>query len=217
MIVIDIEVQRDIFQPGGSLYDRAITPVTGNIYRLFNWAGALGVPIISTMLLVRPAERGPFGPIPHLVEDTPGARKLPRTILPDHVNLGLAHNTDLPPDLLDTHPQVIFEKRDTDLFHHARAERLITELPKDLTFILCGAGMAHGIKQAVIGLRSRGFPVVVVEDAVADLHDPMAEMAWLQIMAKQATPLSTAETIRRFVPTRKRRPVPRSVESILSQ
>lgn len=200
LILMDIEVQRDFFQPGGSLYTRAVNKTTSNVYQLFDWAKHTGVPVMSTVLLVRPGERGPFSPVPHCAEDSPGAQKLTRTLLRRNINLGLAHNTDLPPDVFEEYQQVIFEKRDTDIFNHIRAERLITELPKETQFILCGAGVALGIRQAVIGLRSRGFKVIVAEDAVLNFEHPMGEMAWLQILAKSATPLPAVQIVKRFAP-----------------
>ena len=140
--------------------------------------------------------------MPHCVEGSLGERKLPRTLLPRRLNLGLGTNTDVPKYLFEQYQQVIFEKRNPDIFHHARAERLLSELPTSLTFVLCGAGVAQGIKQAVIGLRSRGFGVVVAEDAVLSLDDPLAEMSWLQMMAKSAQVLPTAQVVRDLVHAR---------------
>jgi isochorismate hydrolase len=108
---------------------------------------------------------------------------MPETILSARVNLGLRNTTDLPSSLFEDYQQVIFEKRHTDIFLHARAERLITELP-NATFILCGAGLAQGIVQAAVGLRNRGLGVILAEDAVLDLNDPMAEMSRRRMEAK---------------------------------
>ncbi len=205
LILMDIECQVDFFQPGGALYRREHNVAAGNVYRLFDWAKGTGAAVMSTVLLVRPGHRGPFGLKPHLVEGSGGEAKLPRTLLAGHVNLGLGHNTDVPLNVLDEHPQVIFEKRDPNIFAHPRAERLITELPRDRTFVICGAGTVQGIKQAVIGLRTRGYPVIVAEDAMIDLADSMAEMVWLQMLAKEARPMPTAQIIEEFAPARRRR------------
>lgn len=204
VILLDVEVQKDFFQPGGALYNRANNRVTANIYRLFDWARATGSFVVSSVLLVRPGQRGPLSDVPHCVEGTGGEAKLARTLLTRRINLGLGHNMDLPGDLMQTYQQVIFEKRDPDIFRHVRAERLITELPPGLTFVVCGAGVAHGIKQAVVGLRSRGHSVLVAEDAVLDLAAPAAEMAWLQMVAKAARPMSTAQIFHDLAPVRRR-------------
>ena len=83
--------------------------------------------------------------------------------------------------------------------------RLTSDMPRDKTFILCGAGIAWGIKQAAIGLRTRGFTVIVADDAVLDLEDPLSEMAWLQMVAKSTRPLPTAQILRELAPPRRLR------------
>jgi len=212
-ILLDIETQREFFQPGGSYYTPSAPKVARNIYRLFSWARNNRAPVISTVLRVRTYERGPLGAVPHCIEESDGERKLSRTVCRNRVNLGLRNTTDLPGDLFDNYQQVVFEKRHTDLFAHCRAERLITELPP-VTFIVCGAGVTHGIVQATIGLRSRGFGVIVASDAVLDLGDPLAGMAYLRMEAKGAILAPTCEIIAP-TPQRRARPYRRSAASCL--
>jgi len=181
-ILLDIETQRDFFLPGGSCYTRGARGAARRIYELFRWARRNRIPVISTVLRVRPNERGPLAPVPHCIDGSRGEQKLSRTVLPRRINLGLRNTTDLPADLWN-YQQILFEKRCTDLFLHARAERLITELPMT-TFVICGAGVAGGIVQAAIGLRFRGFEVILASDAVLDLGDPLAEMAYRRMAAK---------------------------------
>ncbi len=204
-MLVDIEVQADFFVPGGSCYSREHTSAAKNVYRLFDWARKEGIPVLSTLLRVRPRERGPLSPHPPCIAGTEGERKLPRTILPRSIDFGLRNTTDLPPDLYDQFQQVIIEKRDTDLFSHARAERLITELG-DVTYILCGAGVAKGLQQAAVGLRSRNHSVVLAEDAILDLDDPLAEMARLRMDAKGVVFAPTSEIIAPRPEPKRRRP-----------
>jgi nicotinamidase-related amidase len=203
-ILMDIHVQRDIFVPGGALYSPEHRKAAANIYRLFDWAKSGGVPVISSVLLVRPGRRGPLSDTPHCVEGTPGEQKLARTLLPRRVNLGLSPNADLPREIFSHVQQVIFESRDVDLFNHMRFERLITELPEMCEFVLCGASITLGIKQAVLGLRNRGHSVVLAEDAVVDLGHPLTEMSWLQVLAKSARPLPTVQIIHELPLPRRR-------------
>lgn len=203
-ILLDIGVQRDFFDRSGSFYTRQSAEAIRNIYRLFAWAKGNRIPVVSTVLRVRPDRLGPLVDVPHCVEGTAGERKMAKTVLPRRVNFGLRNVTDLPGDLFRRHQQVIFESRDTDIFAHTRAERLITELQTG-TFIICGAGVAKGVVQAAVGLRWRGFGVVLASDAVLDLGDRRAPMARLRMEAKGVI----------FVPTDKivvpisRRPVAR--------
>ncbi len=193
-ILLDIETQQDFFDPSGNCYTPRSPKAAANIRRLFAWARKEHIPVISTVLRVRAGERGPLSSIPHCIEDSPGEQKMPGTIMATRINLGLRNTTDLPRRIFSRYQQVIFEKRDTDIFHHTRAERLITEL-EPATFIVCGAGVAHGIVEATVGLRSRGFSVILVEDAVADLEHPMAEMAYLRMEAKGIVFTPTKEII----------------------
>ena len=198
-ILLDIEVQRDFFTPGGSCYLKEASRYAARIYDLFDWAKANRMPVISTVLRVPRSRRGPLADVPHCVEGTDGERKVARTVLHSRVNLGLRNTTDLPEDLFRKYRQVIFEKRHTDIFFHARAERLITRLSPG-TFVVCGAGLAWGVAQASIGLRNRGFAVIVASDAVLDLADPKAEMARLRMEAKGALFLPTNKIITAGVP-----------------
>ncbi len=200
-ILLDIETQQDFFRPDGALYNERSHPTLERITRLFEWVRRNDIPVMSTVLRVRPLDRGPFGEVPHCVDGTEGERKVPRTILPRRINMGLLNTTDLPANIFSRYQQVIFEKRDTDIFVHARAERLVTEL-RSATFIVCGAGAAHGIVQAVVGLRTRGFGVIVARDAVLDFDDEKSKMAVLRMEAKGAIFAPTSEII---APTPKRR------------
>ena len=176
-ILMDIEVQRDFFAPGGSCYSPAAAECAERIYRLFRWAARYNVPVISTVLRVRPREHGPLAAVPHCVEGTRGEQKMLRTVLPWRIDLGLRSSTDVPVDLFENYQQAIFEKRRTDVFGHAAADRLICDI-EAATFVVCGAGLAHGVFEAAFGLRKRGFGVVVATDAVLDLgsgYEPTAQ------------------------------------------
>jgi nicotinamidase-related amidase len=182
-ILLDIHTQRDFFVPGGACYTDESRAAAKRVYELFDWVRREDIPVISTLLRVRPGEHVGRSPVRHCVDGTRGERKLARTVLARRVNLGLRNSIDLPAGLFDRYQQVIFEQRDTDLFTHAGAERLVSELPM-ATFVLCGAEITGGIAQAAIGLRWRGRAVVVAADAVVDLHDARSEMAWRRMEAK---------------------------------
>ena len=194
-ILFDIEAQRDFFSPGGACYDASTSlPSARNIRTLFRWARQMEIPVLSTVLRVRPGRLGPLAKVPHCIDGSEGEKRISGTLLSRHIDLGIRNSTDLPGDLFEQYQQVIIEKRHPDIFKHARAERLMTELdPK--TFIVCGAGTAQSILQAVVGMRHRGFEIVLASDAIVDLDDPDAEMAWLRMIAKGAKPMTTEEII----------------------
>ncbi len=193
-VLFDIEVQRDFFSPGGACYSSESLPAGRNIRMLFKWARRMDVPVLSTMLRVRPGEAGPLALAPHCIERTDGEKRISGALLARHIDLGIRSSTDLPRNIFEHYRQVIFEKRSTNIFDHPRAERLLTELSAE-TFIICGAGSAHGIVEAVVGLRHRGFDIILAADAILDLDDPDAEMAWLRMLAKKAVPLATEDIL----------------------
>lgn len=194
-ILLDIETQRDFFARGGRSYRcPQSAAVAKNIYALFRWARAERVPVISTLLRVRRGGGNPLADVRCCVDGSDGEHKLARTILPRRINFGLRNTTDLPAQVFRLYQQLIFEKRHTDLFAHARAERLITEL-SPCTFVVCGAGVAKGIAQAAIGLRARGFPVILVRDAALVLCEELAKMALLRMHAKGVAFLRTSEIV----------------------
>lgn len=203
-LLLDIETQRDFFARGGHCFNEKSAAAAGNIYDLFDWARISRIPVISTVLrLRRPPMVSPDAPA-CCIEGTAGERKLARTILYNRIAFGTRATTDLPPDVLDTYSQVIFEKRHTDIFAHSRAERLISEL-SPTTIIICGAGIARGIIEAVLGLRKREFSVIVAADAVLGISGDRNSMACTKIKAKGAILLPTRKIIARSVTLRPRR------------
>ena len=184
-IVLDIEAQRDFFDPDGACFRPNSPAVAGQIVRLFNWVRAERIPVISTLLRLKRGGPGPMGTRPHCIDGTPGEQKLPQTILPNRINFGIRNVTDLPHELFDRYQQLVFEKRDTDIFEHARIERLITEL-EPTTFVVCGAGVGQGIVEAVVGLRVRGSEVIVAADAILDTEAPNQYLPYERMKAKGA-------------------------------
>ena len=179
-ILLDMEVQKDFFCRSGRFYSKANSLVLKHVKELLKWAKTQRVPVISTLLR---ASRTPPHP-PYCIEGTEGELRVPRTVLPNHIAFGTRRTTDLPECILDHYQQVIFEKRTLNILSNLRVERLLTQLSGNGTFILCGAGVAGGIVQAAITLRSRKFGVILAGDAVADLGDPSAEMARRRMAAK---------------------------------
>jgi nicotinamidase-related amidase len=182
-ILLDMEIQKDFFCRSGRFYSKTNSRVLKNVKELLKWAKIQRVPVVSTLLRTnrtRPCLEHP----PYCIEGTEGELRVPRTTLPKHVAFGTRRTTDLPENILDHYQQVIFEKRDMSILSNLRIERLLTQLSNKTTFILCGAGLAGGILQAAIALRSRKFSVIVVEDASANLGDPNSEMAARRMAAK---------------------------------
>ena len=192
--LLDIDTQLDFFSPAGSRYAPWSPEVAANIRSLFTWALQRQIPIISTVLRVRPSESLLMGPEPFCLEGTAGEGKLPGTIAPNYIDLGMRNSTDLPRDIFARHRQVIFEKRVTDIFSHPALERLVTEAgPAE--YIICGTGMATGLLPAVLGLRHRDLDVVLATDAIIDSEDEVTKNAYRRMETKGAIFSLTNELI----------------------
>jgi nicotinamidase-related amidase len=194
IILLDVEMQADFFLPDGSMYTQEAMNVRSQVYKLFEWANQNNHPVISTVLRVYPNRVGPMGQIPHCVEGTYGERKLPKTLISPYIDLGMRNITDLPEDILQQYRQVIFEQRSTNIFDHARAERLLSQLPPT-TFIVCGAGLSFGVSQAAISLRNRGYGVVVPSNAVLNFGCHHMKSACKRMGAKGVVFLSTEKIV----------------------
>lgn len=196
IILLDVAMQADFFLPGGSMYTQAGLNVRAQVYRLFEWAEKNRHPVISTVLRVAPNRIGPLGRIPHCVEGTYGERKLPQTLISPYIDLGMRNITDLPEDILRRYRQVIFEQRSTNIFDHARAERLLSQLPPT-TFVVCGAGVSFGVSQAATDLRKRGYGVVIPSNAVLDFgyHPTANKNVYQRMSAKGVVFLSTQQIV----------------------
>ncbi len=212
-ILLDVDVQRDFFVAGGSCYQPEATEAAKNIRRLFAWARKRQTPVLSTVVRVKDGRKSPLSDTPHCIEGSDGEKRISGTLMRRYVDMGMRGSTDLPDDIFQVYQQVIIEQRSTDIFQHVRAERLLSELQVD-TFVVCGAGSAGGVAEAVIGLRQRNFKVILAADAILDLGDPRAEMAWLRMLAKGAVPLSTAEII---MAEQQKRPVQSVLNDTLRQ
>ncbi|MFA6133313.1 MAG: isochorismatase family protein [Phycisphaerae bacterium] len=195
-VLLDVDSQVDFFEGGRRSGGESAT-VAHNIRRLFGWADLQCVPVISTILRVRPCEMVFMGGAPYCVEDTDGEHKLPGTLLSPFLNMGLRNTTDVPLRLFRQYRQVLFEKRVTDMFTHVAFERLVTSL-RPATFIICGADLERGVLQAALGLRHRGSRVIVARDAVVTGGGPAGEMAWRRMEAKGVTFLSTQQIATAF-------------------
>jgi len=182
-ILLDMEVQKDFFCRSGRFYSKANLQVLKHVKELLKWAKLQRIPVISTLLRASRTPPG-RGHLTYCIEGTEGELRVPRTVLPNHIAFGTRRTTDLPECILDHYRQVIFEKQNLNIMSNLRVERLLTQLNGNATFILCGAGLAGGIVQAAITLRSRKFGVILAEDAAADLGDPGAEMARRRMVAK---------------------------------
>ena len=187
-VLIDVDTQYDLIYAEQDNHPDLLR----RFRRLIAWARVNRIPVISTALARRSADVVPLsGKTLLCVEETPGQRKIPHTLLPRRIMFGPENRLDLPRHILRDYQQVIFQKRTMDPFEQPRADRLLSGLQAD-EIIVFGMGVDRAVKATVLGLLGRRKPVAVVEDAIdIDLRRE-AKLALRQMEAKGARMTTTA-------------------------
>jgi len=194
VVILDVDTQRDFFEPNGARRLVNAEQVHRNLKRLMTWARLERLNVISTVRCYRRDRPVPDGGVPHCLEATRGQRKLRCTLLPSRIRFEADASLDLPPDVLDSHYQVIFEKRLVDPFSAVKADRLLSNLRYDHVLVF-GVAAEDAVRSAVLGLLHRGKRVSVVRDAVGFFNPETGELALRQMEAKGAALISTDQAI----------------------
>ncbi len=163
----DIDTQIDFLYPSGALYGKgAEKTLIGPVVALNRYAGANGIPLISTMCSHgEDAEEFKVWP-PHCVAGTWGQRK-PTSLLLDRQIVVPNRPVELD---LGGAKQIILEKNDLDLFTNPNAVDILDVLDID-ECVVYGAFTEYCVKCAVMGLMKWGRNVKLVLDATAALDE----------------------------------------------
>jgi len=192
--LLDVCTQRDYLSQGGArraLNADAIVPNIKHLMALARWGK---LPILSCVDAWRPeAVRGLSNP--YCVIGTPGQRKIPFTLLPDHAVIDSDNCLCVPLDVLSRHQQAILVKQHRDPFTNPKLDRLLTEMPAR-RFVIFGVSLELSIRLLVLGLLLRNREVTLVYDACGYWNPNDADMALRQLMAKGCTVARTQEILR---------------------
>jgi nicotinamidase/pyrazinamidase len=187
---VDVDVQVDFCEEGGSL----LVPGSPNaLYRaLTGLARARGVPIFGSVdshafdawafasNAVKPPGGGPKPNFPdHCVKGTRGWLKIEGTLPQRHrfvpnVPLADAAVARLADEVLRGDVQgLYFEKEVYSLFANPNAEALLAAFvaARPTRFVVYGVATDYCVKAAALGLRERGYDVVVLTDAIAGITE----------------------------------------------
>jgi len=152
----DIDTQIDFVFPAGALYGPGAERVIPAVAELNHYAGAHGIPLISSMC-AHPENSQEFKVWPpHCVIGTVGQRKPAVTLLND------------------SSKQIMIEKDDLDLFSNPTVLPLLDELGIDECFVY-GVFTEYCVKCAIMGLLKAGRKVSLVMRATAHLNHAAGE------------------------------------------
>ncbi|MCK6455769.1 MAG: cysteine hydrolase [Phycisphaerae bacterium] len=193
-VLLDLNTQCDYLLPSGAVPVANRAEVIPNVCRLLEWSRESAIPLVSSLNVHRPEEAMYSGMAKHCVDQTPGQRKLPFTLLPRRILIDGDNTFDLPYDLFRRYRQVIFAKRTRDLLGNPKADRLLTEMPLRHVIVF-GVTTEHCVKATVLALLARHRNVVVVQDACGYWNAPEAEISMRQMDAKGAILMTTEQIV----------------------
>jgi nicotinamidase/pyrazinamidase len=190
-VFIDVDTQFDFMLPSGALYVPGAEAVIPAIAELNRFAGANGIPLISTAdaHLENDPEFARWPP--HCVAGTIGQTKPQSTLLGQRTVVP-AKRTDVRID----GPQIILEKRHNDAFTNPNLNALLEALGAD-RYVVYGVVTEICVRCAAFGLLKRGGRVELATDAVKSLDDAEARRMLDEFTAAGGVVTTAAEAMRR--------------------
>ncbi|MSV34338.1 MAG: cysteine hydrolase [Bryobacterales bacterium] len=171
-VFVDVDTQLDFLYPSGALYVPGAEKIVEQIASVNRFAGAHGIPVISTM--DAHAENDPeFQGWPaHCVAGTLGQQKPAATLLERRVVVANRPGAIA----IDGAQQILLEKQVLDCFSNVHLNGILDQLGAE-RYVVYGVVTEICVKFAAEGLLKTGRRVELVTDAVRGLNDSaVAEM-----------------------------------------
>ncbi len=188
----DVDTQVDFIEPAGKLYVPGAEKLRPNLKRLTEYAAANGILVVGDVCVHQPDDPEFQEYPPHCLAGTPGAEKIPETVLPRQYRIP-NRKVSLPPDLL-SYPQIMLEKQTLDVFDNPNTEDLLQLLGMEREVILYGVVTECCVHLAAKGLLERGYRVRLVRDAV-QYWDAAKGRATLAMVQEKGGRLVTTEQV----------------------
>ncbi len=189
LLFVDVDTQEDFVAADGRLSVPGADGLRENFTRLTQFAAENGIPILSSADAHTPDDPEFSGFPPHCIAGSDGARKVPGTILEDAITIP----PDTPTVPSEQPAQVILQKTTFSLFSNPAAEAYLDRFKPDRC-VVYGVATDYCVRQAVEGLRKRGFDVTVVTDAIAGVTTEGSDRS-LKMMADSGVNFATTGQI----------------------
>jgi nicotinamidase/pyrazinamidase len=162
VLFVDVDTQEDFVASDGRLSVPGADALRANFAALTRFAATHAIPLLSSADAHAPddPEFGDFPP--HCVAGSEGARKVSGTVIERAVTVA-PDGSGLP---ASQPGQVILQKTTFSLFSNPAADRYLERFRPERV-VVYGVATDYCVRQAVEGLRERGFDVTVVSDAIA--------------------------------------------------
>lgn len=186
---VDVDTQFDFMDPDGKLYVEGAEKIVPNLRKLVGHARSRGIPIVSTAdaHVHDDPEFEEFPP--HCVKGEPGQERIPATQVPGAVVVPVEGDV---PDVSGV-GQIIVEKRHIDVFHTPHLEQVLGALEPERTYVF-GVATDYCVRTAALGLRKRGYPAIVVVDAIEAIEHEAGKNA-LHEMEEAGVEFTTTDEV----------------------
>lgn len=201
-ILVDIDTQNDFIDPLGRLPVPGAQELVPAFARLFEWARAHRVRVVSSADCHAPDDPEFRRFPPHCVRGSAGQHKLSVTLLESRC---VVSPEDAPTDALRRiagRQQVVLHKTTIDVFENPHATAVLRSILADVEqsggpargeFIVFGVATDYCIRAAVLGLLRLGRPVRIVRDAVRGIADATTHRACQEMERAGAAWTSVAD------------------------
>jgi nicotinamidase/pyrazinamidase len=189
-VFVDVDTQLDFLFPAGALYVPGAERILAALGQLNRYAGAHGIPLLSTA--DAHAENDPEFAAwpPHCVAGTLGQRKPAATLLGDRA---VIPNRDASPAFKSA-SQYIVEKQTIDVFETKTVGTVLDWLRAD-RYVVYGVVTEICVISAVRGLLGDGKQVVVLADAIQGLSAAKTAQALEEIRRLGGSIATTGEIL----------------------
>ena len=184
-VFFDVDTQIDFLYPAGALYVPGAEQIVERIAALNRFAGAHGIPVISTMDAHAEDDPEFKNWPPHCVVGTTGQRKPASTLLERRKVIANAANTAGPVELEGTQ-QFLLEKQTLDCFATVHLAKVLDALGAE-RYVVYGVTTDNCVKFAVAGLLQTGKRIELVADAVRGLNATASAEATAAFLAAGGT------------------------------
>lgn len=165
-VFFDIDTQIDFLYPAGALYVPGAEKAVEQIATLNRFAGAHGIPLVSTMDAHSEDDPEFKAWPPHCVVATTGQQKPEATLLTRRVTVASTKGVEN----LEGAQQILLEKQTFDCFTNVNLAGLLERFAAE-RYVVYGVVTEICVKLAAFGLLKTGKRVELVTDAVRSLND----------------------------------------------
>jgi nicotinamidase/pyrazinamidase len=178
MVFFDVDTQIDFMLPVGALYVPGAERIIPALARLTEYAGARGIPILSTADAHAPQDPEFHDWPPHGVAGTRGQQKIPETLLAGA--LTIPNSPGALPEGWERAPQLVIEKQTLDAFQTHTLARVLEVRPA-ARFVLYGVVTEVCVLCAARGLLKRGARLDIVSDGIRELDGARGAQALAEL------------------------------------